>query len=93
MTRVPNQAVPEPRSFEEYVQAERSGLISGKKLMAPEQVMERLGITRKKLRSLCGGKGTSGVRLPVLRLGHKTLRFREADVLFLEWLALNNSPQ
>ena len=92
MTRASRQAPPEPRSFEEYVQAERSGLINGKKLLAPEQVMERLCISRKKLRALCREKGDHGVRLPALKLGHKTLRFREADVLFLEWLALNNTP-
>jgi len=75
--------------FREYVQQETEAILSGEKLLAPEQVMERLGITRRQLQQLHRGENPRGLYLPAYRLGKKTIRYRLKDVLRLEWESLN----
>ena len=62
-----------PRSFEEYATEEKESVLNGEKLLAPEQVMERLTITRRQLQELHRGEllrctpvvGVRGFRLHV----------------------------
>ena len=78
-------------TFEEYYQQESPNLLNGDYLLAPEQVMARLKITRKQLYQLHRGEHPRGLHLPVCRLGNKTLRYRLFDVLRLEWAALHGN--
>ena len=77
--------------FQEYAAQETDSLTSGEKLLAPEQVMQRLTITRRQLQSLHGGTHPHGLFLPAYRLGKKTIRYRLTDVLRLEYEALHGS--
>ena len=80
-----------PRSangFREYEKQEAEAILSGEKLLAPEQVMARFGITRRQLQELHRGENPRGLFLPAYRLGLKTIRYRLKDVLELEWKAL-----
>jgi hypothetical protein len=76
-------------SFKDYAAQEATNLTSGEKLLAPEQVMDRLSITRRQLHSLHGGTHPRGLYLPACRLGQKTIRYRLQDVLRLEYQALH----
>ena len=78
-------------TFQEYAAQETDSLTSGEKLLAPEQVMQRLTITRRQLHSLHGGTHPRGLFLPAYRLGKKTIRYRLTDVLRLEYEALHGS--
>ena len=71
--------------LEAYIQQETDAILQGEKLLAPEQVMERLGITRRQLMALHRGENSHGLYLPVIRLGKKTIRYRLVDVLRLEF--------
>jgi hypothetical protein len=75
-------------SFKEYAAQETERLLQGERLLAPEQVMERLVITRRQLQELHRGENPQGLFLPPYRLGKKTIRYRLSDVLRLEWAAL-----
>ena len=80
-------------TFQEYAAQETDSLTSGEKLLAPEQVMQRLTITRRQLQTLHGGTHPRGLYLPAYRLGKKTVRYRLTDVLRLEYEALHgNQP-
>ena len=74
-----------PKTFEEYATQERESVLNGEKLLAPEQVMERLTITRRQLQELHRGEHPRGLFLPAFKLGKKTIRYRLQDVLRLEW--------
>ena len=74
-----------PKSFEEYATEEKESVLNGEKLLAPEQVMERLTITRRQLQELHRGEPPKGLYLPAFKLGKKTIRYRLNDVLQLEW--------
>ena len=71
--------------LEAYIRQETDAILQGEKLLAPEQVMERLGITRRQLLALHRGENTHGLYLRPVRLGKKTIRYRVADVLRLEF--------
>ena len=75
-------------TFKEYTAEESGKLLSGERLLAPEQVMERLTITRRQLQELHRGENPKGLFLPAYRLGKKTIRYRLADVLRVEWQAM-----
>ena len=75
--------------FTEYAAEESEKLLSGERLLAPEQVMERLTITRRQLQELHRGEHPNGLYLPAYRLGKKTIRYRLTDVLRLEWNSLH----
>ena len=75
-------------TFKEYAAEETGKLLSGERLLAPEQVMERLTITRRQLQELHRGENPQGLFLPAYRLGKKTIRYRMADVLRVEWQAM-----
>ena len=75
-------------SFKDYADQEANGLLNGERLLAPEQVMERLTITRRQLQELHRGEHPRGLYLPAYRLGKKTIRYRLSDVLRLEWESL-----
>lgn len=77
---------PQP-SLKDYSREETEAILSGERLLAPEQVMERLGITRRQLQEMHRGENPRGLYLPAYRLGRKTIRYRLADVLKLEWEA------
>ena len=79
------------QTFQEYAAEEAGHLASGEKLLAPEQVMERLTITRRQLQELHRGENPRGLYLPAYRLGKKTIRYRLADVLRLEWEAMHRN--
>ena len=74
-----------PKTFEEYATEEKEKVLNGERLMAPEQVMERLTITRRQLQELHRGEHPKGLYLPAFKLGKKTIRYRLNDVLRLEW--------
>ena len=72
-------------SLDEYLQEEANAISAGQRLLAPEQVMERLGISWKQLKNLHSGYNRQGLRLPYVKLGSKTIRYRLRDVVELEW--------
>ena len=49
---------------------------------------QRLTITRRQLQELHRGENPKGLFLPAYRLGRKTIRYRLADVLRVEWQAM-----
>ena len=75
-------------TFKEYTAQESEKILNGERLLAPEQVMERLTITRKQLQALHRGVHPRGLFLPAYKLGKKTIRYRLTDVLQLEWQSL-----
>ena len=76
-------------TFKDYASEETEKILKGERLLAPEQVMERLTITRKQLQALHRGVHPRGLFLPAYKLGKKTIRYRLADVLRLEWASLH----
>ena len=71
----------EPKSdFEDYSTQEADAIRNGECLLAPEQVMARLGITRRQLHRLHRGENAKGLFLQAYRLGKKTTRYRLEDV-------------
>ena len=78
-------------TFEEYSKQEGPNLLNGDTLLAPEQVMARLRITRRQLQQLHRGEHPRGLYLPACRLGKKTIRYRRLDVIRLEWAALHGN--
>ena len=78
-------------TFKDYLQQESPNLLSGEKLLAPEQVMARLGITRQQLHKIHRGEHPRGLYLPAYKLGQRTIRYRLTDVLRLEWEALHGN--
>ena len=62
---------------------------NGEVLLAPEQVMKRLHINWEQLKDLHVGRNRRGLKLPYIKLGHKTIRYRLKDVLELEWKCLS----
>ena len=77
-----------PPTLKEYAAQESEKILNGERLLAPEQVMERLTITRKQLQLLHRGMHPRGLFLPAYKLGKKTIRYRLSDVLQLEWQSL-----
>lgn len=75
-------------SFKEYAAEESEKILNGERLLAPEQVMKRLTITRRQLQELHRGENPKGLFLPAYRLGKKTIRYRLIDVLRVEWHAM-----
>ena len=53
--------------------------------VAPEMLMDRWMISKKELLKIVKGHHRSGVHLPALRFGSKTIRFRLADVVRVEY--------
>ena len=79
-------------SFDEYAREEGSAILNGEKLVAPEMVVDRLGITMEELRKFYRGRHPSGILLPAHEFGPKTIRFRLKDVLWLEWVTRTTTP-
>ncbi|MFC1526767.1 hypothetical protein ACFL6X_08175 [Candidatus Latescibacterota bacterium] len=75
-------------TFEDYAREETDNVLSGEKLLAPEQVMERWGITKKELQKYHRGEHPSGLFLPAHRFGKRTIRYRLRDVLRVEFESL-----
>jgi hypothetical protein len=78
-------------TYADYAASEAENIAKGERLLAPEQVMERLGLTRRQLQELHRGENPKGLYLPAYRLGKKTIRYRLSDVLRLEWESLQVS--
>lgn len=57
-------------TFKEYTAEESGKLLSGERLLAPEQVMERLTITRRQLQELHRGENPKGLFLPAGQEDH-----------------------
>ena len=74
--------------YREYTKQETDAILNGERLLAPEQVMARLGITKRQLQTFHRGENPNGLYLPAYRLGKKTIRYRLKDVLRLEWQSL-----
>ena len=72
------------QTFEDYAKEEVGAVLRGDRLLAPEQIMERWGISRRELYKFHRGEHGSGVLLPALKLGKKTIRYRLRDVLRVE---------
>ena len=70
--------------LKEYAKEETEAILDGERLLAPEQIMDRWGISREQLKKLQAGRNCRGVRLPYLKIGSKTVRFRLRDVLAFE---------
>ena len=79
-------------TFDEYAQEEGSAILNGEKLVAPEMVIDRLGISMEELRKFYRGRHPSGLLLPAHEFGPKTIRFRLKDVLWLEWITRTTTP-
>ncbi|MCC7265312.1 MAG: hypothetical protein IT369_22645 [Candidatus Latescibacteria bacterium] len=62
-----------PPTLKEYAAQESEKILNGERLLAPEQVMERLTITRKQLQLLHRGMHPRGLFLPAYKLGKKTM--------------------
>ena len=73
------------KGFEDYVKEETEPFLKGNKLLTPEMVIERLGITKRQLQELTRGENPHGLFLPAIRLGKKTIRYRMIEVLRLEF--------
>ncbi len=78
-------------TYDDYAASEAENITRGERLLAPEQVMERLTITKRQLQELHRGEHPKGLYLPAYRLGKKTIRYRLSDVLRLEWESLQVS--
>ena len=81
--------MPSVMNLENYSAQEAEALLKGEKLLSPEQVMERLGISWEQLKDLHIGRNRRDLKLPYIKLGHKTVRYRLKDVLELEWKCLS----
>jgi hypothetical protein len=68
----------------EYATEETAAILNGERLLAPEQVMRRWGISREQLKRLQAGRNHRRVRLPIVKIGAKTVRFRLRDVIQFE---------
>ena len=77
-----------PATLEAYTREEWEGALSGERLLSPEHVVKRLGITKRQLQELHSRDDCTGLFLPPLRLGKKTVRYRLKDVLRLEWQSM-----
>ena len=53
-------------------------------LLTPEEVMAHLRVTQDQLRKWRTSTSGKKPRLPAVRLGHRTVRYRLADVIHLE---------
>jgi hypothetical protein len=72
-------------TFEQYSSEEADAISNGEKLVCPEMLLDRWGISKKELRKIINGQHRSGVHLPALRFGAKTKRFRLTDVVRAEF--------
>jgi hypothetical protein len=72
-------------TFEDYASEESDAIANGDRLVAPEMLRDRWGISQKELLKIVNGIHRSGVHLPALRFGSKTMRFRLADVVRVEY--------
>jgi hypothetical protein len=73
------------RDLKEYASCEADSILKGERLVAPEMLMERWQISRKEVMKLANGHHPSGVFLPSVRFGSKTVRFRLTDVVEVEY--------
>ena len=80
-------------SAETYANEEADAISNGEKLVAPEMLMDRWMISRKELLKIVNGHHRSGVHLPALRFGSKTIRFRLADVVRVEYELYGRDPR
>ena len=71
-------------TLKEYAEQESQNILNGDKLVAPEQLEERWGLSREELRRIWRGEHPR-VRLTPMRFGQRTFRFRMSDVLRVEW--------
>lgn len=57
-----------------------------REFLTEEEVMERWRLTDgKQMHKFIYGKNRRHLKLPVIRFGHKTRRYRPSDVLAFEW--------
>ncbi len=77
--------MPMKTTYEDYASEEADAIINGEKLVAPEMLMDRWKISRKEVMKIANGNHPSGVHLPGVRFGSKTIRFRLADVVRAEY--------
>ena len=68
----------------QYATEETDAILNGERLLAPEQVMRRWGISREQLKRLQAGRNSRQLRLPIVKIGAKTVRFRLRDVIQFE---------
>ena len=73
------------KTYNEYASEETDAIVNGEKLVAPEMLTDRWGISQSELLKLVNGNHRSGVHLPALRFGSKTMRFRLVDVVRVEY--------
>ena len=71
-------------SFKDYAAEEVDEILNGRTLLAPEDLLPRWKLSSKELRKLYSGQHPSGVYLPAIRFGLKTVRFRLCDVVRVE---------
>ena len=79
-------------TFDEYAKEEGTAILNGEKLVAPEMVIDRLGISMEELRKFYRERHPSGLLLPAHEFGPKRIRFRLKDVLWLEWVTRTTAP-
>jgi hypothetical protein len=72
-----------------YTAQESEAILAGDKLVAPEMLTARWKISQRELHKFVRGSHPSGIRLPALHFGKKTLRFRLADVVKVEHALYN----
>ena len=77
-------------NLKKYASNESESILNGERLVAPEMLMDRWQISRKEVMKLANGHHPSGVFLPSLRFGSKTVRFRLADVVEVEYRLYEN---
>ncbi len=70
--------------LKEYLKEETDRILDGERLLVPEQVMKRWGISREQLKKLQAGRNRRGIQLHSVKIGAKTVRFRLKDVLAVE---------
>ena len=74
----------------DYVDEELTNLKVGEDLMTGEEVMKRLRLDERGLMNARLGRTKKGIRLRVIRIANKTLRYRKRDVLAYEWACMEN---
>lgn len=62
-------------TFEDYASEESDAIANGDKLVAPEMLRDRWRISQKELLKIVNDNHKSGIHLPALRFGSKTMRF------------------
>jgi len=70
-------------NFKNYADEEAEGILHGERLLPPEAVMERWGITRRQLLEIARGENPN-IYLPAYRISRKIIRFKVSDIIEAE---------